>query len=194
MYYFSSIEKRCRVLDLGCGSGTFTLCMAERYPKSTFIGSDITDDCLRQASIKSEIKGLTNVEFIKTTLEAFIEGTDQQLDIITAYQVVHNLPDPNKIIRRLYALLKPYGKLILLENDLSSNHLKNIGRMCCAFSYSLSLFYCLLNSMSDKPHIGFGAGWGEENSLKSLEEYFLLEASFKNEFYACLYLLSKRAN
>ena len=110
-----STEDGCKVLDIGCGSGTFTMCMAERYPKSHFVGFDVGNDFLQRANDKRGRKGLSNIRFTRSTLEAFIEDKDEQFDVITAYHVLHNMSDPEKAIRDLYLLLKPSGKLILVE-------------------------------------------------------------------------------
>ena len=166
--------------------------MAERFPKSNFVGFDVGNDFLQRANDKRERKGLSNIRFTRSTLDAFIEDKDEKFDVITAYHVLHNMSDPEKAIRDLYLLLKPSGKLILLEVGWSSSHLNNVGNMSTAENYAFSLFFCLTCSMSEKPHIGYGTGWGEESMLKSLDKYFMLDASFKLIFSDGLYLLSKR--
>ena len=144
--------------------------MAERFPKSTFVGTDVVDDCLYRASVKCEIKGVSNVQFMETTMESFTKDLGYKLDIVTAFLVLHNLPDPITAIRHIYSSLKPSGKLILLENETRSNVLHNVGNISKAFIYSVSLFFCLPYSMSDEPHIGYGGSSGREDMLKSLDE------------------------
>ena len=167
--------------------------MAERFPESTFVGIDVLDESLRRASVKCDTKGLSNVQFMETTMESFTEDLRDKLDIVTSFLVLHNLPDPVSAVRLIYTSLKPTGKLIVLASDTNSNHIQSIGEMSQAFVYSISLFFCLPCSMSDKPHIGYGT-WGKENMLKLLGEYFVLEASFKHGRSTWLYLLTKRAH
>ena len=194
IFYLSfSQGNGCRVLDLGCGSGTFTLSMAERFPKSAFVGIDVLDESLRRASVKCEIKGVSNAIFMKHTMESFAKDLEDNLDIVTAFLILHNLSDPTTVIRHIYTSLKPSGKLILLENDISSNILHNLGDISKSFIYSICLFFSLPCSMADKPHIGYGS-WGKENMLKLLENYFVLEARFKLGYSTGLFLLSKRTD
>ena len=55
------------VVDIGCGAGSAVLLMAQHFPKSTFIGIDISEHALARASEKLALSGLNNVSFSVTT-------------------------------------------------------------------------------------------------------------------------------
>src|SRR5262249_38332503 len=62
-----SVE-RCRVLELGCGSGGNLLPMAEGLPQSTFVGIDASDDALDIARQTAADLAMGNVEFRQSDL------------------------------------------------------------------------------------------------------------------------------
>lgn len=59
---------RCRVLELGCGTGTNLLFMALAFPQSEFVGLDYAATPLAQAQSVAEERGLRNVRLIHRDL------------------------------------------------------------------------------------------------------------------------------
>lgn len=48
---FAGIEReRCRILDVGCGTGVISLMLAQRFPESTITGLDIDCDAVEEAA------------------------------------------------------------------------------------------------------------------------------------------------
>jgi len=58
------------VLELGCGRGEYTVGLAERYPEQNFIGVDIKGARMWSGATEALNKGLTNVAFLRTSIEA----------------------------------------------------------------------------------------------------------------------------
>jgi methyltransferase-like protein/SAM-dependent methyltransferase len=58
----------CRVLELGCGTGTNLLFMALAFPQSEFVGLDYAAIPLAQARSVAEERGLRNVRFVHRDL------------------------------------------------------------------------------------------------------------------------------
>ncbi|MCA9049368.1 MAG: methyltransferase regulatory domain-containing protein [Planctomycetaceae bacterium] len=54
---------KCRVLELGCADGTNLLPYAEEFPGSEFVGVDLTNDRILEASSRAEKLGLSNIRF-----------------------------------------------------------------------------------------------------------------------------------
>ncbi len=55
--------ERCRVLELGCASGSNLLPMADRHPESTFVGVDSSPRQIARAQRAAASLGLANAEF-----------------------------------------------------------------------------------------------------------------------------------
>ncbi len=57
------------ILELGCGSGEYTLGMAKKYPENNYIGVDIKGDRLYKGANLAILQELPNVAFLRTQIE-----------------------------------------------------------------------------------------------------------------------------
>jgi SAM-dependent methyltransferase len=73
-----------RILEIGCSSGHHLLHLAERWPESRFTGIDISGAAIRDARETAAAAGLTNVEFIATSLADFVPD-EECYDYIIAH-------------------------------------------------------------------------------------------------------------
>jgi release factor glutamine methyltransferase len=81
----SRIENRAtRIVDLGTGSGVIALSLAQKFPASEIIATDISDDALLLARENAIRLGNDRVQFLKSDL---LEQVDGKFDLIVA-----NLP------------------------------------------------------------------------------------------------------
>ncbi|HOX34173.1 MAG TPA: class I SAM-dependent methyltransferase [Methanoregulaceae archaeon] len=108
-----------RVLDFGCGPGFFTRAFAQRVgEKGQVFSADLQEEMLAILRGKMEAEGLlsrvTTHKCAPDTigLPAELNGT---FDAATAIFVVHEVPDPERLFREIFALLKPGGTLFYSE-------------------------------------------------------------------------------
>ena len=109
------IKEGMRVLDLGCGPGVYTLELAKMVGwKGTVVAADLQEGMLQ--IVQKKIRG--------TALEKIIElhqTSPQSLnlsiktDFILAFYVLHEIPDKENLYKELHSLLKPGGKLLIIE-------------------------------------------------------------------------------
>lgn len=103
-----------RVLEVGCGTGTTALILAEKVQEIT--ASDISAKMIEIAKGKAADQGVTNVTFQQGTLEASpMDGGslgEGPYDVVTAYNFLHLLEDPAAAVARVRGLLKPEGLFI----------------------------------------------------------------------------------
>ena len=57
------MEAGATVIDIGCGAGGAVLMMADRFPKSSFVGYDISEHALERAEERLAESGLSNARF-----------------------------------------------------------------------------------------------------------------------------------
>ena len=103
-----------RVLEVGCGTGTTALILAEKVRE--IVASDISAKMIEIARGKAEAQGVSNVDFRQGTLEASpLDGGslgEGPYDVVTAYNFLHLLKDPAAAVARIRGVLKPEGLFI----------------------------------------------------------------------------------
>lgn len=181
-------ESGIAVLDLGCGAGNYTNCIAEKYPNSKFTGLEYSPRGVELAQQTQKQKGLTNVNFVQGDAQDLPKEWTGQFDMIFIYDVLHDLPDPHKCIGEVRKVMKDGGCLSLVEMGFHGDSRKNAGDMNAALYYTASIFVCLASSLTEPPHVGYGACWGMENIEKALEK-----EKFNISEKAAISLIGKKA-
>src|SRR5699024_7443122 len=78
------LEAGIKMLDVGCGSGKILNKFASLFPKSQFIGIDLSPEATARGTLEAAQMGLTNVEFVVKDLSDFHESAPvEQYDFIT---------------------------------------------------------------------------------------------------------------
>ncbi len=152
------LDEGIRVADVGCGSGTAAILMAEAFPNTEVIGFDISGDSIAIARGRSE--DIANVEFHGYTVEDI--PTEPGFDLITTFDVIHDLVDPMAGLKRIRQALKPDGVYLMMEPNASS-YLENNLHARGALLYGISALHCMTQSLA-REGLGLGAAWGTETA------------------------------
>lgn len=156
------LESGIEVADIGCGTGTAVITMATAYPHSRFSGFDVSEDAVAQARERSS--GLENVEFARVTATE-LPG---EYDLVTTFDVIHDLADPPAALRRIRDSLRPEGVYLMMEPNMSSDLDENIGDIG-VINYGISLLHCMTQSLAIGG-MGLGAGWGRQRAEEMARE------------------------
>lgn len=106
--------KPSEVLDVGAGTGFVSLLLAEQGHNCK--GVDLSENMLSVARAKAEKAGYTNVSFAIADAEDTKEQSNYY-DVVINRHLVWTLPHPEKAIRDWKRVLKPGGKLIIMEGN-----------------------------------------------------------------------------
>ncbi len=99
------------VLDVGCGTGSLSLLAAELGHQVT--GIDISPAMLTTAREKTaRAEYIVDFRVMDAAYPQFAPGS---FDAVLCRHVLWALPDPADILQRWSALLKPAGRLVLIE-------------------------------------------------------------------------------
>ncbi|MFI6604245.1 class I SAM-dependent methyltransferase [Nonomuraea sp. NPDC050536] len=100
------------VLDLGCGTGSLTLLLCELGHRPT--GVDLSPRMIDQARRKLSTAGFT---VPLTVGDAADPPVSDAFDVILVRHLVWTLPDPDAALGRWLRLLRPGGRLVLVEGQ-----------------------------------------------------------------------------
>jgi ubiquinone/menaquinone biosynthesis C-methylase UbiE len=100
-----------RVLDVGCGTGFLAIIFASLGHSVT--GVDFAPQMVERARRKALLEGL-DIDFRVGDAVA-LDSDDKMFDVVAARHVVWNLPDPEQGVREWLRVLKPGGRLALVE-------------------------------------------------------------------------------
>lgn len=111
-------------VELGAGTGLFSVELAARYPDRTFVAIDVKGDRLQKGARLAEEKGLTNIFFVRARADQLPELFDEKsLDTIWL-----TFPDPfprkGSAGRRMTAptFLRTYTKMLKSEGSFCLKH------------------------------------------------------------------------
>ncbi|MCK5062231.1 class I SAM-dependent methyltransferase [Candidatus Parcubacteria bacterium] len=109
------IKEGMVVLDVGCGPGLFSVEMAKMVGKSgRVISADLQEGMLQKLKIK--IQGTEIEKRIKLhKCEEDKIVVSEKVDFILAFYMVHEVPDQKKFFKEIESILKPKGKVLIVE-------------------------------------------------------------------------------
>lgn len=108
---------KVRILDLGCGTGASTAALARTYPGARITAVDASAGMLARAAGKPWPPG---VEFVRSPAERLTDaGVTGPFDAVFAAYLVRNVADPPRLLRDVWRLLTPGGRLAVHEYTLS---------------------------------------------------------------------------
>jgi SAM-dependent methyltransferase len=100
-----------RVLDLGCGGGIDVILSARRVGSSgRAFGLDMTDEMLELAVRNAGLAGLTNVEFVRGTIES-VPLPSSTIDVVISNCVINLAADKAAVFREIARVLRPGGRI-----------------------------------------------------------------------------------
>jgi SAM-dependent methyltransferase len=152
------LERGAKVADIGCGHGASTLVMAQAYPKSQFHGFDFHAPSIEQARQRAASAGIDGQVHFDTARAQDFPG--EGYDLVCFFDCLHDMGDPVGAARHAHEVLKPGGKVLLVEpyaNDDLDDNINPVGRLY----YAASTCICTPNSLSQDVGLGLGAQAGE---------------------------------
>jgi 2-polyprenyl-3-methyl-5-hydroxy-6-metoxy-1,4-benzoquinol methylase len=161
------LESGIDVLDVGCGSGRALDLMARKFPESSFVGYDFSEEAIARARAAAQEHGSTNVRFEVKDVAALDE--ENRYDLITTFDAIHDQSKPAKVLERIAAALRDDG-VYLMQDIAGSSHLhKNLDHPLGTFMYTVSTMHCMTVSLA-QGGAGLGTMWGEEKAKEMLRE------------------------
>jgi 2-polyprenyl-3-methyl-5-hydroxy-6-metoxy-1,4-benzoquinol methylase len=156
-----------QVLDVGCGRGRIMNSLAKLYPRSRFVGMDLSADAI--AFARNDASNLNNIEFVAIDLSDFDKSAKpESFDLITTFDAVHDQAKPLNVLKGIHRALKGDGVYLMQDISGTSHMEKDIEHPIGTFLYTVSCMHCMTVSLAQGGE-GLGAMWGEEKTREYLQ-------------------------
>ena len=112
-----------RVLDVACGTGDFSIAIAKAVRKGEVIGVDISKEMLevmRQKVLKNKLESIISQEVGDGEALRFPDGSFDR--VVNAFGI-RNFENREKGLREALRVLKPGGRLVILELSRPQNRI-----------------------------------------------------------------------
>lgn len=163
--YFPKLEKRARILDLGCGTGKQLVALRSRYPEAEIIGIDLSEEMLAKARSK-----LDKTIQLKNEIYSGKSFEKNSFDLVVASYSLTMFTDIELTIQAIKTHLKPSGILLVVDFDSTP------------FSW--------FRKWMKKNHVSF-----EPNLFGLMKKHFLVETEVTRKgyfgFYSYLAFIAK---
>lgn len=99
------------ILELGCGWGSLSLFMAERYPASSIVS--VSNSTPQRLHIEAEIarRGLANLTVVTADMNAF--APDRTFDRIVSVEMFEHMSNWRALFRRARSWIRPDGRMFI---------------------------------------------------------------------------------
>jgi 2-polyprenyl-3-methyl-5-hydroxy-6-metoxy-1,4-benzoquinol methylase len=166
--------------------------MAGWFPKSEFVGLDLSEEAIKFAGQEAKRQGHTNVVFRARDLSRFDEEPEEgAFDFVTTFDAVHDQANPRAVLRGIRLSLTP-GGVYLAQDIKGSSHVHlNRDHPVGTLLYTISCMHCMTVSLAQNGE-GLGAMWGREKAEELMQEAGFrsievheLPHDFQNYYYVC---------
>lgn len=161
------LELGINVADIGCGAGGAVLLMADRFPKSTFVGYDISAFALARADEKLAASGVTNARFCNPRDTAL--PADHSVQFVTTFDCIHDMTQPQQMMDAIRAAVADDGAWLLVDIKARDSFSENAAKNPMApLMYGISVLSCMSSAMSTAGGAGLGTLGLSENTARQM--------------------------
>ncbi|MFZ5471838.1 MAG: class I SAM-dependent methyltransferase [Myxococcota bacterium] len=117
------------LVDLGCGPGVSTFELARARPSATVMGVDLARRMLVEAKARASSSGLPpgRISWIRADATRLPIAT-ASVDALTAHSFLYLIPDRRAALAECHRVLRPDGKLVLMEPNEGPPRLRELLR------------------------------------------------------------------
>lgn len=109
---FISSDTGSSLLDIGCGTGSFLFHCERKFSFAQLHGLEYDDRLVKQA-----ITNLSRAEISQGNAEK-LPYEDGSFDVITSFQVIEHVANPNTMLSEIKRILKPNGIVLITTPNL----------------------------------------------------------------------------
>lgn len=139
-----------KIADVGCGEGWASIAMAKGFPRVKVDGFDIDAASVEAAREHADAEGVSErVTF--SSADAGAVSADGGYDLVTAFECIHDVPDPVAVLSTMRTLARPGGVVMVMDERVPEEFAGRSGDSVELLMYGFSISVCLPDSMSTSP-------------------------------------------
>ena len=149
-----------RVADIGCGYGWSSIGIAAHWPQVWVDGFDVDGPSVERAHRHAAEAGVADrVTFRTDDVRGLLDDGDWRLagayDLVTAFECIHDLPDPVSVLTAMRRMTRPGGTVLVMDEAVDEEFTVP-GSPIDRLMYGYSLLCCLPDGLSHQPSAGTG--------------------------------------
>ncbi len=141
-----------RIADIGCGVGWSSIGIALAHPGVTVDGYDVDAASVEAAGANAEAAGVGDRVRFSTQDAATVTG---RYDLVTAFECIHDLPDPVAVLTAMRRLAGPDGVVLVMDEKVAETFTAP-GDAVEQFMYGWSITCCLPDGLAHENSVGTG--------------------------------------
>ena len=163
------LARGIEVADIGCGRGAPLILMAQAFPASRFLGIDIHAGSVEVARRRIAEAGLA--DRVDVEVNHCQEYPQRGYDLITFYDVLHDLGDPTAAAAYARDALADDGTVMVVEPRAGDDLAETLETIpMAALNYAASTALCTPNSLSQPGGVALGSLAGAEAVCQVLSD------------------------
>lgn len=107
----ASLEDGDEILELGCGWGSLSLYMAEKFPHSRIVGVSNSRTQKQYIDEQANLRGLRNLEIVTADMNTF--ETSRRFDRVVSVEMFEHMRNYQLLLRKIASWMKPAATLFL---------------------------------------------------------------------------------
>ena len=157
------------VIDIGCGAGSAVLLMAAAFPRSNFVGYDISRYALDRANDKRDAAGVTNAAFHDPRDTPM--PSDRSVDLVTTFDCMHDMTHPQQMMQSIRDAIGDDGTWLLVDIKALDTFEQNVRKNPMAsLMYGISVLSCMSSALSEPDGAGLGTLGLSANTARQMSE------------------------
>ena len=139
------LQSGARVADVGCGEGWSAIGLAQGHSNCEVDGYDIDEASIAAARRNAAAHGVAD----RVTFTDSDGGTvqDVRYDVVFAFECIHDLPEPSKVLSTMRRIAKPGAPVIVMDERTADAFDPDAGPVE-ELLYGYSILCCLPDGMS----------------------------------------------
>ena len=143
------------VADVGCGEGWSSIGIALAYPSARVDGFDVDRASIEAARQHAADHGLADRVAFHLVDGATAEADTGRYDVVTAFECIHDMPDPVSVLGNARRLVRDGGTVIVMDERVPETF-GGPGDPVEQMMYGISMLVCLPDGLSHAESVGTG--------------------------------------